>query len=155
MSLLDPWPRLGAVRHFRITIETQAGPNPVHTGLGEIRVEPTTNADNLLVWREEGCWTSGPLKGTRFHNLTQWTRRAGELQLDHLRRGPENPTFLATLHRVGPDRWEASEPHLCGPDCYLPTLLLRESGVQLRWEVRSPTDPYILTFLAGSSPNQL
>lgn len=153
MPSLDPWLLLESVRHFRVTIETagSAGPVVSHVGTGQLVVETHAADDgSTLHWNEEGAWVSGPLAGIRFHNRTSWRRESGapRLHLSHLRRGVDQPTFLATLIPGPDDAWVAETPHLCGPDLYIPSLEVQGGRLILTWDVRSPTDPYFRRFEA-------
>lgn len=149
----DLWTLLENARHFRITIEVRTGTGieVSHQGAGQLRVERATASNSSTVtWHEEGHWLTGPVAGIRFHNTTEWRGSPGQptLQLSHLRRGIEKPTFLAAL-RPGPaGTWVAESPHVCGQDLYLPTLNFRAGHLDLVWEVQSPTDPYIMRFEA-------
>ncbi len=149
MSSVDPWPLLESVRHFRVTIETDGRVS--HVGTGRLVVE-TQAAESTLHWNEEGAWTSGPLTGIRFHNRTSWRREAGaqRLHLSHLRRGIEQPTFLATLIPGPAGTWVSETPHRCGADLFIPSLEMQDARLTLTWEVRSPSDPYLMRFEAWS-----
>jgi Family of unknown function (DUF6314) len=155
MRFRHPWPLFEAVRRFRITIETydEAGLQVSHVGSGHLRVDPqTSSSGSTLHWHEEGAWLTGALAGIRFRNRTTWRREVGapKLHLSHLRRGVQAPTFLATLVPGPRGTWIAEAPHTCGPDLYIPSLECRGSHLNLRWDVRSPVDPYVLHFEAWS-----
>ena len=148
---------LAAVRRFEITVltSTQTGLRPRHTGVGVLRVDVSTSAvGSTVVWHETGQWLSDPLAGIRFGNTTAWRFPAGgpAPHVSHLRRGSQSPTFLAIL-RPGPaGTWAAEAPHVCGQDLYFPTLGCRDRRLWLEWEVRSPTDPYVLRVEAWRQP---
>ena len=149
--LRDLWPFLPSVSRFSLTVENSAGgaSRISHRGSGHVRIESSVSAtDSSIIWHEAGRWTAGPLAGISFRNTTAW-RREGDrpgLHLSHLRRGVLSPTFLATLQPDPSGVWVAEEPHLCGPDCYYPALTWQPGRLSLRWDVRSPTDPYSLHF---------
>jgi hypothetical protein len=153
MRIANPWPLLGAVRHFRVSIETygESGPQVAHVGTGHLRIMASASVTaSRLVWYEEGSWVAGSLAGLQFHNTTEWRCTAGKsiLRLSHLRRGTHSPTFLAALVPGPSGTWLAEAPHACGADLYLPTLTWGPKRLLLVWEVRSPSDPYSLRFEA-------
>lgn len=110
-------------------------------------VDVTTGA-GTITWQERGRWTGGELAGLAFHNAIRW-RRVGDaaLEVSHLRRGAEQPTFLVEL-RPKERGWRAVAPHHCGADRYDAWLGWTAKELSLRWEVSSPTDPYTLRWTA-------
>lgn len=100
--------------------------------------------DSEVTWQERGRWTRGELAGLAFHNAVRWRRTDGPgLEVSHLRRGADRPTFLVEL-LPGPGGWSSATPHLCGADRYHARLTWSENDLTLEWEVASPTDPYTL-----------
>lgn len=116
-----------------------------NTGEGVVEVATAAGA---VTWQERGRWTSGELAGLAFHNAVQW-RRTGPaaIEVSHLRRGAEQPTFLVEL-RPGETGWRAVAPHLCGADRYDARLDWTSDALSLEWQVTSPTDPYTLRWSA-------
>ena len=148
-----PWSILLQARHFSLHVVRMgdAGVQLEHMGSGRIRVEQHENPDrSTIIWRERGCWTSGPVAGVPFGNSTAWCRNAGAagLDLSHLRRGNRVPTFLVRLQPAAPGLMVSERPHLCGPDSYSASLSWSEGHLELRWDILSPTDPYQLRLAA-------
>lgn len=144
-----PWAQLLAARSFSLRMEPRTGPSL--WGRGRIRVE---GAEPAVVWREEGCWLSGPLAGISFHNATAWHRAVDgtAVDLSHLRRGDTRPTFLVRLVPAAVGRWSSAEPHRCGADLYSAWLSTTPDDLTLGWEVEGPSDQYRLEMKAAFGP---
>jgi hypothetical protein len=139
MSLETVWRLLATVSGFDLVIRHPQALDVLHQAFGLISVE--AGPTGSIIWHEQGAWVKGPLTGIRFTNTTRWEQipPAG-IRISHQRRGPE-PLFLSTLRPDGTGRW-TGEPHQCGSDRYLPSLVAAEDHLFLAWDVASPTDPY-------------
>lgn len=147
MPDLSPWRLLSHVRQFSIQVLTPADSvlRPSRVGSGQVRVERDPN-QSTVIWREQGRWTAGPFAGISFSNSSAWRELPGQqaIELSHLRRGDAVPTFLVRLKPTASGAWVSTEPHVCGADRYSATLTWDSAGLRLAWEVRSPTDPYLM-----------
>lgn len=148
-----PWSQLLEVRSFSIQVVTYPDGSPLvsQEGSGRICVESReATASSVIIWRERGRWTTGPLAGISFRNSTAWRKVTGiaGLEISHLRRGDHLPTLLGRLHPHASGQLISETPHQCGLDSYRATLSWSLSRIELRWDVESPSDPYQLRFVA-------
>lgn len=73
-----------------------------------------------------------------FRNVFRWTRIEGNIRLEHLRFGTDNPVFLFDMVCQTDGTWRETRPHPCRDDCYSATLRLEEERVLVRWSVNGP-----------------
>ena len=121
------WAMLFKVTKYRLDSQFDCGgQNGVVTGAVKVIA-----SDKTIVFNERGLWSSG-MAAT---NSYRWLRTDNrQLQLEHLRLGPDKPVHLVTLAQLGGnDQLETILPHVCGPDNYTATLSLSENALRLEW----------------------
>lgn len=135
--LLDLWPRLCRVQALHFESKSRTGSGWVGVGSGQ--VEASQPQDDVLIWQEHGQWKQNGGRDIRFFNTFRWTKQDGELKLEHLRFGAEQPVFLFQLAPISSTQWRDVEPHLCRTDNYSASLEIEDECLQLSWTVFGPT----------------
>ena len=69
---------------------------------------------------------------------------SGNIKLEHLRFGKDNPVFLVELFPSGKNEWSSIQPHNCNDDLYYAELKLENNNIILSWNVKGPTENYRL-----------
>ncbi|MEM7512486.1 MAG: DUF6314 family protein [Bacteroidota bacterium] len=133
-SLSTLWNRLLSVSELKQDI--RFGQHQA-SGEGEVVVSYT---DQQIIWAEKGTWI--PPNGTSipFTNSYYWLKlKDGNLEVGHLRLGPENPVKLVELVPTeDPNEWKSVSPHLCGEDLYVAEVTLLAGKLLLFWDIQGP-----------------
>ena len=82
---------------------------------------------------------------TNSRNTYRWMFcNSGNIKLEHLRFGKDNPVFLVELFPSGKNEWSSIQPHNCNDDLYYAELKLENNNIILSWNVKGPTENYRL-----------
>lgn len=113
----------------------------MRTGSGTVEV--ATRRGDTIDWSETGEWSE---RGTVFGYRTRlrWTFRGAQIDLAHLRQGPNAPVHLATLDLNAHGALIPRTPHLCGDDQYLAEVRLDDRSLTLGWRATGPKKDYRL-----------
>lgn len=105
---------------------------------GEGDVSVSIDPDGSILLSESGTWRDGAGPAVRFTNAYRWRFEGHRIRLSHERRGSGAAVPLVDLVRCGPQRFESTEPHVCGEDRYTATVRLAERDIVVRWRVSGP-----------------
>jgi len=135
-------------RHLLSTSEVYFSSQPgAHSrtgwaGHGEGRVTVTTDADDSVVFTENGRFhpaIAPDAPPVSFRNVFRWTFLGDRVGLAHERRGAEAAVRLFDLAPGDtPDIWLSCHDHLCGDDRYRARLVVTPRGFDLRWTIEGP-----------------
>ena len=110
---------------------------------GSGSVEVVTRRADAIEWIEAGEWTErGVTCGYRTRLRWHFTREG--IELSHLRRGPDAPVHLASLHLNEHGALIPRAPHLCGDDQYLAAIRVEAAALTLSWQATGPAKDYRL-----------
>jgi len=134
------WQKLKEVKHLTFQASTRAKKETGWNGRGKGSVHVTQEADNVLVFQEEGNWQGVEQKETAFSNVYRWTldRMSGMLSLEHLRRGRNHPVFLFHLIPCSKNALSSLDSHLCEGDLYFGRIFFDRHSLRLHWRVIGP-----------------
>jgi hypothetical protein len=62
----------------------------------------------------------------------------GNLRLEHLRFGADQPVFLFDLRPEADGMFSSTQPHVCQDDCYSARMVISDDEIQLTWTVAGP-----------------
>ncbi|MCI5052719.1 MAG: DUF6314 family protein [Simkaniaceae bacterium] len=112
------------------------------SGSGEVKVIESKNA---LVFLEKGVWVDSKIA---FKSQLKWEFFPDSILLSRLREG--EMVQLAQLEPVA-NRYQSSQPHICGRDIYIANLQFGPAQVILEWEVSGPSKAYrsVTTYCNG------
>jgi hypothetical protein len=137
LALLDEvWSLLRQVQSLRFEARSEAGTGWDGVGVGTVRV--TEPADGVIVFDETGTWQVPGGAVVRFTNVFRWTASGGQLRLEHLRMGADQPVFLFDLVPGEDGEWRQASPHQCREDCYTASLKVVGRQLLVAWSVQGP-----------------
>jgi len=75
-----------------------------------------------------------------FFNIFRWSLDLTKtmISLEHLRRGPNQPTFLFDLKPVNTSCLTSAAAHICGKDLYCGEMHKKISELQFLWTIKGP-----------------
>ena len=138
--LLGFWDRLKTVQHLNLHAKSHSKQETGWNGVGKGDVLVIKENETTLVFQERGAWQIREAQEIAFSNTFRWTldRSAGMISLEHLRLGPEQPTFLLHLIQQTENTLVSLEPHLCNQDVYLATASWDSDAIHLSWRITGP-----------------
>jgi hypothetical protein len=134
------WERLMQVRQLTFKARSRSRDNSGWNGQGRGEVVVTREESTILLFNEKGSWRGGDGGEVNFSNQFRWTldREAGVIALEHLRRGPDNPTLIFHLAISGNRSLSSVDSHLCEGDSYFGQIHFDRDGLRLSWRVIGP-----------------
>ena len=114
-----------------------------HTLSGTVEVEKTYRSE--MVFKEKLHWEKGSSLLINSKNVYRWNfPLTGNIKLEHLRFGKNNPVDLVELIPAGENFWQSKIPHICNNDLYSAELTLASENIILCWTVKGPNENYSL-----------
>ena len=114
-----------------------------HSFSGEVKTESAP--PNEIIFNEFVRWNNEDSLLINSKNIYRWTNlTSGNIKLEHLRFGKDNPVMLVELTQVSESQWESIEPHNCNRDLYSAKLKIENGKLVLSWTVKGPTENYSL-----------
>ncbi len=115
----------------------------VHRFSGEVKIEKPSEEE--IVFYEQVQWKNESSLLINSKNIYRWTfLPSGNIRLEHLRFGKDNPVFLVELSMSEKNIWRSIEPHNCNNDLYSAELNMLNENPVLCWSVTGPTENYLL-----------
>lgn len=145
--LLAFWDKLSAIQTLSFIAKTKSNEKSGWNGKGKAEVCITKEGNNTLVFNEKGIW-QGAQGEVTFSNVFRWTldRNAAMISLEHLRRGPNHPTFLFHLAPTGTQVLSSVDSHLCEGDTYFGQVHFDRYSLRLNWRVIGPKKNEVLDY---------
>lgn len=135
------WNRLNQITRLHFESKpNQLRRNSGWCGAGEGFVQ-TDRQNDIIVFKENGIWTTDEGKELTFNNIYRWTYKHEHavIGLEHLRFGADRPVFLFDLGGSQAESQLVSiEPHVCVEDVYTGRLDIQPEGFDLHWEIIGP-----------------
>ena len=137
-TVTKTWNRLAQITTLRFVARSAGKTRWSGFGYGSVVV--ACPKVNTIIFAETGTWQSDAGQQCDFNNTWRWSLHDSgtEIQLEHLRFGPNNPVYLFDLPPVNDHRWQSARPYLCRDDSYSAILILAAYQIQLRWIVKGP-----------------
>ena len=112
------------------------------SALGQATVEVEHTQPTSVIWRENGHWNQR-FNFLNFTNVYRWSiLENGQLGLEHLRFGDQNPVRLVELIKTTGDYnsgiWRSVSPHKCGKDSYDLEFVINVDDLTLIWHIHGP-----------------
>jgi hypothetical protein len=127
---------LSSRSHFSISA-LSGDSNPLR-GHGVVEVSQLDG--RIIIFEEQGVWTSPDHLNAAFRNVYCWSfhNEARTVGLAHFRHGWNRPVDLIDFIAIAPDAWQHTIPHSCGADLY--SAQMHYSGCELRlfWKIQGP-----------------
>lgn len=116
-------------------------------GSGQVVV--SKQSPDSLVFFEKGKWVFVHSKTEiAFTNILRWTVKGdGEIDLEHLRYGHDNPIFLFSLSQVNQNLFKSLKPFECKEDTYMGSVLFDQHYIHLNWQITGPKKRENLTMI--------
>ena len=115
----------------------------IHNLSGKVEVEIVTGME--IIFKEYLRWENENNLLLNSKNVYRWSfLNTGNIKLDHLRFGKNNPVFLVELFKATENTWKSRGPHDCNSDLYFAELVLQNENPVLSWEVKGPSENYSL-----------
>lgn len=107
------WDKLAKIQTLAFSSTSQGQGNSGWNGIGKGQVQIRQENDNVLIFNENGSWTSKEGKDFAFTNTFRWTldRFQHLIMLEHLRFGEHKPVFLFQLAQVDNQTLESIIKH--------------------------------------------
>ncbi len=134
------WETLSIISKLSFSAASQNGSNSGWNGVGRGEVLCQKQNDHVIVFAENGSWTSREGKEFTFTNTFRWTldRFQNLITLEHLRFGELNPVFLFHLAQTAEEILESVNSHVCNEDTYLGQVRCLDKFVKLNWRIIGP-----------------
>ncbi len=135
------WQRLLQIKHLSFSAQSKAEKPSGWNGIGRAKVDAKSLSTHIVMFEEQGSWTSDEGKQFDFKNTFRWTMHHTKplITLEHLRHGPDHPIVLFELTPVSSTRFETVHPYLCRQDTYLAHLYCDRHFIQLNWRILGPS----------------
>ena len=136
----DVWERLKAIRVLKFESRAAATMKTGWNGAGEGTVVVDATESTILIFREQGLWTSEDGAQNNFTNTYRWRVdwEREHIRLEHLRFGPTKPVYLFDLVMDSESTLKSENPHVCSDDLYSAQMRCEASEVLLSWVIQGP-----------------
>lgn len=133
------WEKLAEIQSVSISAQSKAFNPTGWNGLGKGTVAVDSPSPQTFIFHEQGKWITQKDNEMEFRNVFRWTFNKGNITLEHLRFGPQNPIFLFKLEPIDDMTLESIEPHVCKEDSYFGKVRFDQHFIQLNWRVIGPS----------------
>lgn len=109
------------------------------------KVETHKPSEKEIIFNESVKWENEKSLLINSKNIYRWNfLDSGNIKLEHLRLGKNNPVFLVEFYPAVENIWKSIAPHNCNNDLYFSELNLQKENPVLNWTVKGPTENYSL-----------
>lgn len=138
--VINIWNQLTSIKELSFTSTSQGKGGSGWNGVGRGQVQVRQINDNVIIFDENGSWTSREGQEINFTNTFRWSldRFQSLMTLEHLRFGERNPVFLFHLTQVDHETLQSVSSYICNEDTYLGQLRCVNHSIKLNWRIIGP-----------------